>query len=524
LRVPRIAAAILLLAVFAVGGRAQAETRRLAILVGNNAGSGRQPALRFAEDDAERLASVLAELGAFDRQDLWVLKGAGTEPVRAALDEATRRVASWRTRPDRQAVVLFYFSGHSDGQAIELGHERLAFTDVRRLLAGTGADVRLAILDSCHAGGLLAAKGGAPGQAFEVHLSDNLASAGEAFITSSTADEAALESSELRGSFFSHHLISGLRGAADVSGDGQVTLVEAYQYAYGRTVSTSATTTIGLQHPVYDYRLSGQGDLVLTRLDASAALIETPAGFDRVLLVDPRSSDVLVELGSRAARRVALPPGRYVLLGWRDGGSLRAEVVLRPGESRLVAAAEFRPTLVAQARRKGAEADLNGSVDSAAESRGSQDAGLGIMVGLGAEGGAAAASLSLLPSLRVSASGGGPRTLTLALGLASARGPTFRESRAELLLGGEQRWTSGRWRAGVGLEAGGGVGVQGIDGQAARSSALLTVAATGSLVASLTPSLGLALQMHMPATFFRREGETAAAWQPAAWLGVMVRP
>ena len=51
-------------------------------------------------------------------------------------------------------------------------------------------------------------------------------------ITSSAAREAALESAEIEASFFSHHLISGLRGAADTSGDGLVTLAEAYQYAF----------------------------------------------------------------------------------------------------------------------------------------------------------------------------------------------------------------------------------------------------------------------------------------------------
>ena len=56
---------------------------------------------------------------------------------------------------------------------------------------------------------------------------DDLASTGEALLTSSAADENALESKEIRGSFFSHHLVSGLRGAADSSGDGQVTLAEA---------------------------------------------------------------------------------------------------------------------------------------------------------------------------------------------------------------------------------------------------------------------------------------------------------
>ena len=40
----------------------------------------------------------------------------------------------------------------------------------------------------------------------------------------------------LGGSLFTHHLLSAMRGASDSDGDGQVTLFEAYSYAYERTL------------------------------------------------------------------------------------------------------------------------------------------------------------------------------------------------------------------------------------------------------------------------------------------------
>jgi uncharacterized caspase-like protein len=55
---------------------------------------------------------------------------------------------------------------------------------------------------------------------------------GEVVITSSSADELSQESDEVGGSYFTHYLLSGLRGAADTSGDGEVTLDEAYRYVY----------------------------------------------------------------------------------------------------------------------------------------------------------------------------------------------------------------------------------------------------------------------------------------------------
>jgi len=131
---------------------------------------------------------------------------------------------------------------------------------------------------------------------------DELASTGEAILTSSAADEIALESREIGGSFFTHHLVSGLRGAADSSGDGIVTLAEAYQYAFSHTVSATAATVAGTQHPAYDYQLAGQGDLVLSELWRPNSALELPSGFDRMLVSGVVRDQVLAELPAGGAQ------------------------------------------------------------------------------------------------------------------------------------------------------------------------------------------------------------------------------
>ncbi len=83
-------------------------------------------------------------------------------------------------------------------------------------------------------------------------------------LTSSASDEDSQESDAIGGSYFSHHLASGLLGGADRSGDGRVTLFEAYAYAYDRTVADTAESAAGAQHPTFSYDLAGNGDLVLT--------------------------------------------------------------------------------------------------------------------------------------------------------------------------------------------------------------------------------------------------------------------
>jgi hypothetical protein len=516
-----LAATVLLLGLLGVVGGARAETRRLAILVGNNVGAGARPPLRFAEEDVNRLAGVLAELGGFERPDLWTVKGGSIAGVRHALLEIRQRLKAWRRRPDQRAVVLFYFSGHSDGLSLELGSGRLPFIEVRRLLGETAADVRLAIVDSCRAGGLLAVKGGTPGPAFEVHLADNLSSTGEAFITSSAADESALESEEIRGSFFSHHLISGLRGAADASGDGQVTLAEAYQYAFARTVSATANTVIGPQHPGYDYKLSGRGDVVLTRLQRPSALLEAPAGFDRMLLVDRRRAEVVVELGPRAARRVAVAAGRYRLHAWRAGQLFGTDLVVAAGEVRLVPFAALTPASPQIGVSKGPTAKLTATAAEDAPASHQRAATRALLVGAGYEG-AVADSLRGLPGLRLGLSGIARRSPTLSLNLASARGQGFRESRVELRAGYQQRWSSARWWLAVGAELGGGAAAQQIDGEHARRSLVGSAGVTSVLGLTLWSPVSLVLAGELPVRLLRRQDQAVALIQPAAWLGFVL--
>lgn len=322
---------LLALLVFATSP-AEAGTRRIAVLVGHNVGSGERPPLRYAEADAVKLAGVLSELGDVPTSDLIVLQGQDLTTVRAALDAATKKVDSLRGLPDTRVVLLFYFSGHSDGVALELGTERLLYADLRRWLDATHADVRLAIVDSCRSGALLRFKGGRPGPSFELRLTDEVHSTGHALLTSSAEDELALESREVGGSLFTHHLVSGLRGAADASGDGLVTLAEAYQYAYAHTVSATADVLTGAQHPAYDYRLTGKGELILTQLPSPGTALELPNDFERALLLRPGRGQVLAELGPGAVPRLAVPPGDYELRAWRAGKQHQATLRAPAGQ------------------------------------------------------------------------------------------------------------------------------------------------------------------------------------------------
>src|SRR5689334_14144580 len=90
------------------------RTRRLAVVVGaNDPAPGRQ-ALRYAQSDAQLMADVLVRVGRFAKPDVQVLLEPRPGEVLAALDAAARELLS--AGPD--SLLLFYYSGHSDGQQV----------------------------------------------------------------------------------------------------------------------------------------------------------------------------------------------------------------------------------------------------------------------------------------------------------------------------------------------------------------------------------------------------------------------
>src|SRR6185436_3642861 len=140
---------------------------------------------------------------------------------------------------------------------------------------------------------------------------------GIAVMASSSATELSQESEQLRSSYFTHHLLVGLRGAGDADRDGRVTLFEAYRYAYNRTLVDTAATAVGSQHATLELGLRGKGEVVLTYpAEASAKLALAPALAGQLLIHRDPGENVLAEIHKAAGEplSIALPPGRYVAL------------------------------------------------------------------------------------------------------------------------------------------------------------------------------------------------------------------
>lgn len=293
---------------------ASAAPARFAVVVGTNEPAAGSGPLYFAESDAERVAQVLTELGGVEPGRVQLLRSPTVAQVEAALARAGEQVASWRGAGGH-ATLLFYYSGHALPDAVQLGpRSSLGYEAIRQALEATGADVRLLFYDACFAGGATRSKGAVRAPGFLEEARAEVTARGEVVITSSASDEASQESDEIGGSYFTHYLLSGLRGAADESGDGEVTLEEAYRHVYHRTVAHTSATRAGAQHPGFDYDLQGSGELVLTKLGQRGAALHFEAGADgRFLVFDDEGQRFVAEVQVLPGRpaRLMVEPGTF---------------------------------------------------------------------------------------------------------------------------------------------------------------------------------------------------------------------
>jgi len=227
---------------------ASAGTAMFAVIAGvNTSVDGDLPALRYADDDAVLYQDLFRQLGA-------------TTVLLARLDDNTRRLhglAAAVARPPRRAeleraiagtaaavtearargqTTAFYFvyAGHGnvrDGQGyIGLEDDRLTAAELeRRIIDAVPADQIHVIIDACYSG-LLAGTRGPGGERRPLHgFSRFQGLADDDRIGLLLSTSSARESHEWEGfqaGVFSYEVRSGMYGAADADGDGQVSYLE----------------------------------------------------------------------------------------------------------------------------------------------------------------------------------------------------------------------------------------------------------------------------------------------------------
>ena len=308
---------------------AKANPSRFALFAASNRAPAGLPRLRYAHNDAEKMRDAFVELGGVAPENAILLLDPDGEELRKALADLRARA-----RKNDGDQLIFYYSGHANESALLLGgSEELPFAAVHEFLKDESAQVRLALVDSCRSGALTQVKGGKLEPGIDIRWTFEQPVQGAVLITSSAAEEASVERDDIGGSLFTHFFVSGIRGAADSDEDGRVSLEEAFDYAYNHTLARSTESRSGTQHPTYEYRISGQQQLVVSWLDLPSSigfgedLIGTYVVFDRT------RNQVVAELSKEpgARRQLRLTPGDYYVKKRMPSAVLLQKVGLAKG-------------------------------------------------------------------------------------------------------------------------------------------------------------------------------------------------
>jgi hypothetical protein len=322
----------------------------------NNHGEPGEVTLRYAERDAQQLVEALQSQGEVEPRRTVLIPDASADAVRQTLLEVNARIRE-RSGSGPTALVVFY-SGHADADALHLDGTQLRMEELRALVQGSPAAMRLLVVDACRSGTVTRVKGVTGAPSFEIHLLGEVAAEGLAIVTSSAAGESSQESDELRGSFFTHHLVNALRGAADQNGDGAVTLAEAYAYTYTQTLRSSGST-LALQHPTYAYDVRGKGEVVLTRSSALArrmGRLRLAEAAPYLVLEGRRGGPVVAEVVPvRAQATLSLAAGPYFVQERLAAEYREYEVDVKEGEELALESRPHRDVRYDRLVRKGSE-------------------------------------------------------------------------------------------------------------------------------------------------------------------------
>lgn len=356
------------------------KVRRFALLVGTNDGGTSRMKLRYANKDAASMQKVLTDLGGVFARDVILLKQATLSELNAGFQKMAHKLNGAKKSGVRLEVV-FYYSGHSNESGLMLNGDHLTYQSLRKMINSIAADVKVVVVDSCASGAMTRQKGGKKRAPFVVDASADVK--GIAILTSASEEESAQESDVVEGSFFTHYFISGLRGAADTTRDGKVTLNEAYVYAFHETLARTEVTRSGAQHANYDFQLTGSGDIVLTDLRDTSASMRFSSETQGRIFIRNKNGMLVAEISKAPGAPVVfgLAPGRYEIILDGGGQLYGGSVVVAKGHQVKINMASFRQV---SAEHTGQKHAAQTAVDTPTR----RPVSMGVFPGVSTDGGA----------------------------------------------------------------------------------------------------------------------------------------
>lgn len=310
---------------------------QFAIVIGNNHGDPSRSPLRYAEQDARKLHATLLQVGGFSEKNTRLLLGKNRKDILEAIQNIQPArppfAKIFGKNKTGGSLILVYYSGHSENGSLELGSTRLSFQNLQREVRKLKGATTLFILDTCESGQMLLAKGGTTVPPISIPKADDQPPSGEIIMTSSAALEESFESPEIQGSFFTHFLVSGLRGAADFNLDGNVSLAEAYSYASRETRAVTSKLRHD-QNPTLDIRLTGSGEIMLSTMGDPVPLLSLSPGEEgRFLILQKQTGVVVAEVHKEAgtSRHIAVPTGDLTIRKKKEGYFIEQDMTAQSG-------------------------------------------------------------------------------------------------------------------------------------------------------------------------------------------------
>ena len=233
---------------FGIGAKAfelqpRGEPKTWAILIG--VGNYRfHPPLNFTVADAKSMADSLVKVGGVPpEQILRIYDDEKLQPDHKTLKQEIPRWLAERKIEPGDTLILFY-SGHgvlgkdnrmylapSDVALDDLAGTAIAGSDLREQLRRCEATTKILLLDACHSGAAKAIKDGAAASLDGKKLAELFENAtGVVTIAACQGKQLSWESPELRQGLFTHFVVEGLTGRADVIRDGRIDVDELYRY------------------------------------------------------------------------------------------------------------------------------------------------------------------------------------------------------------------------------------------------------------------------------------------------------
>jgi caspase domain-containing protein len=238
------------------------------------------PQLKYSVADAEVFHEVLMGKGGFKKENvLLITDKTARKPTLRDLKWALGTFLARSAK--KEDLIIIFFAGHgapevdprgaepdglskylvpSDADPNDLYSTALPMDEFQTIFDRIEAERVVVFLDACYSGAAggrtFASRRTRAARVDAVFLDRLTRSKGRAIITASQASEVSLEVPELGHGLFTHFLVQGLRGAADLDRDGIVSLQEVYQYLE-QQVSQKSRAMGGNQHPVMKGELEG---------------------------------------------------------------------------------------------------------------------------------------------------------------------------------------------------------------------------------------------------------------------------